>query len=279
MKAEAILDYYICNGKVLSTENLNGFNKISFSSIYEVIRIIDGIPLYKNDHINRMRKSAELLGYKINKSNSEISKEIYNLIEINKGYNLNIKIVSSNPDNQEQILLVYFVKSFYPSVENYGNGVDTILFHSYRENPHVKIVNADIRVKVNIKIKEEKVFEALLVNENGYITEGSRSNIFFVNKEKIYTAPSGKVLLGITRKKILQVCKDLSFDIIEEHVHIDQLDNFDGVFMSGTSVGILPIATIGDKRYNSSHNIIINDIQKAYLKNVEEYLNSMKRFK
>lgn len=278
MNVEAILDYYICDGEVLSTENLNDFNKITSPSIYEVIRVIDGIPLYEEEHLDRMRKSAELLGFKIHKSNSDISKDIRKLIEINKTFNLNVKIVISNIDQKEQTLLLYFVKSSYPSKSQYQHGVHSILFHSHRENPNIKIVNVDLRAKANMMIKEEGAYEALLVNEHGYITEGSRSNLFFVSKDKVYTAPPGEVLLGITRKKILEACKDLKIDIIEEHVHIDQLDEFEGVFMSGTSVGVLPLATIDERSYSSANHKTIKDIGKAYLTNVEEYLN-LKRSK
>lgn len=276
MNVEAILDYYICNGEVLSIENLRDFNKITSPSIYEVIRVIDGIPLYEEEHLDRMRKSTELSGYDIYKSNSDISKDIRNLIEMNQACKLNIKIVISDIDKAEQNLLIYFVKSSYPALSQYQHGVHSIQFHSYRENPNIKIVNVDLRAKANMRIKEKGAYEALLVNEDGYITEGSRSNIFFVNKDKVYTAPPGEVLLGITRKKILKACEDLSFDIIEEHVHIDQLGEFEGVFMSGTSVGVLPIATIDERSYSSADNKIIKDIKKAYLKNVEEYLSSIK---
>lgn len=276
MNIEAILDHYICNGEVLSTENLREFSKITAPSIYEVIKVIDGIPLYEEEHLNRMRKSAELLGYEIHKSNNDISKDIRNLIKINEVTNLNIKIVCSNLDKKEQTLLVYFIESFYPSTIQYQYGIHTILFYSQRDNPNVKIVNADLRAKANLKIKEEGAYEALLIDKHGYITEGSRSNIFLVKKDKVYTAPAGEVLLGITRKKILKACEDLSFDIVEQHVHIDQLGEFEGVFMTGTSVGVLPIATIDNRSYDSADNEIVKSIRKAYLQNVECYLDSIK---
>ena len=50
-------------------------------------------------------------------------------------------------------------------------------------------------------ISDNKLYEVLLVDRNGRITEGSRSNVFFVKGNKFYTGPSAMVLVGITRKK------------------------------------------------------------------------------
>jgi len=165
--------------------------------------------------------------------------------------------------------LIYFIKSKYPEKKVYEKGIHTILFHSERENPNAKIINATLRNKVNDKIKKESAFEALLVNENNFITEGSRSNIFFVKKDKVYTAPAGEVLIGVTRSKVVQICKELNIEVVEEHVSVEELDNMDGAFMTGTSVSVLPITTIDDRKYNSIDNKIIKTISNEYKKDME----------
>ncbi|WP_243414742.1 aminotransferase class IV [Sporosalibacterium faouarense] len=275
MNNEAILDYYICNGELLSTSQ-DIFNNVTVPSIYEVIRIKDGIPIFQEEHLNRMRHSAKLLGYSINKDNSEILNEINRLIQANNCENLNIKLVYSNINKDESIFLIYFIHSNYPEDYIYRKGIHTILYYSERENPNVKVVNADLRQKVNLRIKEEKAYEAILVNEDGFMTEGSRSNIFFVQENKIYTAPSGDVLLGITRSEILQICKDINIDVIEENVHVDRLREFNGVFMTGTSVGVLPVSTINDIRYPSVSNKVIEAVSREYIIKIKKYISSRK---
>lgn len=277
MNNEAILKYYIHNGEITSTSNDDGFKEANSPLIYEVIRIIDGVPIFLEGHIERMRKSAELIGKAIKKSDEEITEEIYKIIDANKEYNMNIKLLCSNLDNPNQTFMIYFIKSSYPDKEVYEKGIHTILFYSERENPNAKIVNSDLRQRINDEIKKQGAYEALLVNRNGCITEGSRSNMFFVKEDKVYTAPAGDVLLGITRNEIMNVCKEQNIEVIEEEVHKDSLKDLDGAFMTGTSVNALPITTIDDIRLDSVNNIIISRISEGYLQKMKRYIDESKK--
>jgi len=274
MKSEAIRQYYVVNGNVMPTSNTEVFEQITKPPIYEVIRVIDGVPLFLEDHLERMRKSAELVGIKIDREDEEIKRDIKILIEKNQEKNLNVKLLYSSIDDSSPILLAYFIKSFYPPEEYYENGIHTILFNYERENPNAKVQKSSFKEQVNEELEKNNAFEALLVNSNGYITEGSRSNMFFVKGNRIYTAPKGAVLLGITRKYILQVCSELNIDVIEENIHVDEIPHLDGAFMSGTSVNVLPISSIGDIKLNSVNNLIIKKVSHGYMDKVKTYIES-----
>lgn len=260
------------DGNLLSTKDLNIFHKIEKPPIYEVIRVIDGVPLFLEDHLDRMRKSAELVGTTIKRSDKDIERDIGKLIEINDVKNLNVKLLVADIEGQDQLFLTYFIKSFYPPEEYYRDGIHTILFHHERENPNAKVQKSSFREEVAKKLQENNAFEALLVNEDGYITEGSRSNMFFLKDSKIYTAPKGTVLLGITRQHIMEVCKELNIEVVEENIHINSLNTLEGAFMSGTSVNVLPISTIGDIRLDSVNNETIRKVKDGYLRKMEEYI-------
>ena len=98
--------------------------------------------------------------------------------------------------------------------------------------------------------------------------------MFFVKGDKLYTAPRGDVLLGITRKYIFQVCEELNVKIIEENIHIDDLKKLDGAFMSGTSVNVLPISSIDEIILNSVNNNIIKEVNNAYVRKMKAYIES-----
>lgn len=275
MKAEAIEKFYLVNGELKSTGDLKIFNKIN-KPIYEVIRIIDGVPLFLEEHLERMRESASLVDYKINKTNSEIKKDIKRLILENQIKNLNVKLICTDVEGMGQVFLSCFIKSFYPPEEYYKKGVHTTLFHYERQNPNVKVQISAFNMEVAKRLKEKKVFEALLVSKAGYILEGSRSNIFFVKGDKLYTAPKEAVLLGITRKHIFQVCEELGIKIIEENIHVGDLDKLDGAFMTGTSVNVLPISTIDHIYLDSVNNKMVKEINNAYVNKVMKYIKSKK---
>lgn len=264
------------NGNLELTTNVKFFEKVEKPPIYEVIRVIDGVPLFLEDHLNRMRESAHIVNYQIERTDKKIEEDIKRLILENKVENLNVKLLCTDIEGMGQIFLAYFIESFYPPEEYYKDGIHTILFHYERENPNAKVLVTSFKEEVARQLKEKEAFEALLVNKDGYIPEGSRSNMFFVKGERIYTAPKGDVLLGITRKHIFEVCETLNIKVIEENIHVGDLDKLDGAFMSGTSVNVLPISTIDHIKLDSVHNKIIKEINKAYVNKMKEYIKSKK---
>ncbi|SCL88931.1 aminotransferase class IV [Sporanaerobacter sp. PP17-6a] len=276
MNKEAIKNYFIINGEIISTDDMRVFDTIKISPIYEVIRIMDGIPLFFEEHVKRMRRSAEIVGKTIFRKDQEIIGDIKKLIEANNVKNLNVKLLSAYEEGKKETFLAYFIESYYPDEKVYREGIHTILYHYERKNPNAKVLNVSFKDEVNKKIKEMNAFEALLVNKEGYITEGSRSNMFFVRGEKVFTAPKGEVLLGVTRKHIINVCKELNIDVVEENINIKDLDKIDGGFMSGTSVNVLPISSIDDKKYSSVDNNLIKAIQDGYLNLVKNYIEEKK---
>lgn len=276
MKKEAIKEYLIINGEVHKTEETDIFDKIEKPPIYEVIRIIDGVPLFFEDHIKRMFDSARIIDFKISKNEDDIRKDIKTLILKNKIDRLNVKLVNVDIDKMGRVFLAYNIESFYPPQEYYIKGIHTTLFHHERENPNAKVLVSSFKEEVARVLKEKEAFEALLVNKSGYVLEGSRSNIFFVKGDKVYTAKASDVLLGITRKYIFDVCKKLNIKLVEESIHIDDLKNLDGAFMSGTSVNVLPISSIDNTTLNSVSNSLIKEISKAYVELVKNYILSHK---
>lgn len=266
------LRYLIHNGKVHSVEEMDMENKPKKISIYEVIRIIDGIPLYLEEHIERLRRSCELLDVKINKTDKELVNEIMKLIEINEGYNLNIKILCSGIEEKIDDIYLYYIKSYYPPRSIYEEGIHTILYKSERENPNAKTYNKQLRERINEELKKRNAFEALLVNSNGGITEGSRSNVFFVRNNTLFTSPPSEVLLGVTRTKIIELCRANEIAIIEKEVLSQDLKEYDGAFITGTSTNVLPINTIGDIKINSCQNDLIIRVMKIYEKDKDNYI-------
>ena len=273
MEPEAIRQYYIQNGDIKNTKDEDIFKKIEKPPIYEVIRVIKGVPLFLEEHLDRMFHSAKITGYEIAREEKEIRGDIKSLILKNGIEELNIKLLSSEVEGIGKVFLAYCINSFYPPQEYYDNGIKTILFHYERQNPNAKVLFTSFKEEVTKELKKQEAFEALLVGKSGYIPEGSRSNMFFVQGDKIYTAPESEVLLGVTRKKIFQVCQELEFEIIEKSIHIDQIKEIHGGFMSGTSVNVLPISTIDNHEINSLGNEFITKISHAYGKKMSDYID------
>ncbi len=273
---EAALEYVILNGNIKSAADINPMEIANERPVYEVIRIKEGAALYLEEHMERMKKSAELIGMNIDMEDIEIKGHIKRLIEANGEHDMNVKLLAANFSAGRFDFMAYFIKSFYPPKQMYDEGIHTILYNSERENPHAKIVNRVQRESINRKREKEGAFEAILVNEKGYVTEGSRSNLFFVKGLKVHTPPSGDVLLGITRKKVLEICRENEIEVVEHEIHANSLEKYEGAFITGTSINVLPIGSIDDIKLCSTSNKIIKLLVEKMNENVNAYIENHK---
>ncbi len=161
----------------------------------------------------------------------------------------------------------------------YSNGVKTILYFGERHNPNAKVIDNSFRGKVNEKIDASSSYEAILVNSKGYITEGSKSNIFMIKGDEIITAPVEGVLPGITRSEIIKACKELGLRVREENIHYEHIKNLDGLFISGTSPKVLPINEVeGIIKYDKIYKRIY-DIKDKFEELITRNLKNYKRSK
>ena len=115
----------------------------------------------------------------------------------------------------------------------------------------------------------------LLINDKGFITEGSRSNIFFIKDNKIITPPQKEVLNGITRRNILKICKQNKIDIIEESLNVSNIKEIDVAFLSGTSLKVLPVKQIEKHEFNIE-NEFLKRIMKLYNDAIDNYILTKK---
>ncbi|MEA1898444.1 MAG: aminotransferase class IV [Bacteroidota bacterium] len=270
---ECFRNWFLLNGSPESCENFSSSRIYSGESVYEVIRIINGVPLFFEDHIKRLKDTAKVREKSIPFESQEIRNQILQLVELNHSFMGNVKLVCnySNSGKKSPDFLVYFIEHHYPSQNQYSEGVSALLFFAERDYPSAKIINQKLRSVIFKKLIDTGVYEAVLVDQQGFITEGSRSNVFFVKDEKVFTAPDGTVLSGIARKYILQSCSDQNIELSFERVHYKKIRNFDAAFISGTSPGLLPLNEIGSLKMECSSNII-KVLTRAYNTIVNRYI-------
>lgn len=238
-------------------------------SIYEVIRIFKGKPIFLKDNIIRLANS-------LNKSKIEIEVEKLNLPDKLKRF---IQLENITEGNLKYVLhftngkideYIFQIPHSYPTTADYHNGVPTITYKAMRENPEVKYINPELRTLTNHLIQENKVYEILLVDRDGYITEGSRSNVFFIRDETLYTCPLQYVLPGTSRKRVFDICNCYSIPVVEKRISCESLSDYDAVFLTGTSPLILPVNRINHIPYHPD-SPFLHRLMKYYFALLENY--------
>ncbi len=272
MNSEIVEAYIISNNKILPVSETGELSAGSSKTIYEVIRVLSGVPLFLERHLERLEASARLIGCTIGPIADRVESSIRELIKVNNSPEKNIKIIVYNLENIIPDYMAYFIQSSYPTADEYRNGVQVILLKEERANPNAKVVNSSFKHRVAAALSNAEAYEALLVNSEDAITEGSRSNVFFVKNNIVYTAPKGSVLIGITRVCVFELCEKLGIEIVEKPVNASMLGEMDGVFMTGTSPKLLPISTIDDMHFKSADSQVIKALMKGYDEMLRDYI-------
>jgi branched-chain amino acid aminotransferase len=258
---------FILNGNLQPAEMFDKSLVYEGDSVYEVLRMVKGNPLFFPDHMERLETSLKLQKKKILADIPTIRKAIISLARSDKKLESNLKIVF-NYKGAESNFLIYFIEAAYPSATQYKDGVKGILFYGERKDPEAKVIHHKLRSSIYHKLIQEKAYEAILVKEGNLITEGSRSNIFFLKGDKLITAPDDVILKGITRKHILEICRENNIPVEYACVNADEIANYDAVFMTGTSPMVLPFNRIDDKVFRVKFQLI-EKLRKLYLQKAE----------
>lgn len=254
IQQECIHQYFLENNNVKKTTL---FNFSSFdSSIYEVIRIIKGIPLFMEDHYYRLKNSALLLQYPFIISEKDLTEMVSKTIDANNVKTGNIKIVILYKDLSNPVYLSYFIQHYYPSDNEFNSGVKLGIFHTERPIPNAKILRTEYIAQIDSYKKAINAFEVILCDRDKNMTEGSKSNLFFIKNDTIYTPPAFQILEGITRKYIFRICREKEINLIEEKIQQTQLPAFESVFITGTSNKVLPVNKIDNIPYTINHPIL-----------------------
>ena len=259
---------YILNRELKPADGFNNSLVYDGDSIYEVIRMMQGTPLFFYDHFERLENSVRQQHKVMLAGIEELRQDIIRLSGQVSNKEANLKIVF-NYNNSVSNYLLYFIKPIYPSKDQYDNGVKGILYTAERKDPASKVINHQLRSAIFQKLIIEGAYEAILVDRSNCITEGSRSNIFFIREGILYTAPENRILSGITRKYIIKICAEQGIKVVQECVKADEICLFDSVFMSGTSPMVLPFSCIDNDSFNVKLPVL-KELRKLYIEKAEE---------
>jgi branched-chain amino acid aminotransferase len=248
--------------------------------VYEVLRIIDGVPLFFEDHFLRLLKSCELSGKEINVYKNRL---FHQFVELGKKNNIsegNI-ILKYIFNKEEYSQLFFFIPHSYPSDEDYRNGVKVGFIEIERNNPEAK-VDQGVKEKVIQSGQAPDVYEVMLVDKDGFITEGSRSNMVFVKGNALYTCLLNRVLKGITLTKVIEIASTENIPVVFEQVHQSNISSFNALFITGTSPKILPVFKAGNTTFDTDNQLmrkfmkLYNNLMEEEMKNTKVYYKTSK---
>ena len=272
-----------CNNTVVHNGTLRTDSRDIFtdfetrSGVYDVVRVLSGVPLFLEEHLARLRRSARLTGFEIDRKDETISLSIDTLIRHCGEGPYSIKIIFSTPGSEEGSYCVAIVPRHTPSPDTYETGVATTLVHLSRLHPQIKANDRTYNERVSHEVEEYHVFEILLVDEHGRITEGGKSNIFFVVGESLVTPPKNEVLPGITREKIRSIAEQSGIPFVEKDIPWDAVGQYEAAFLTGTSIFVLPVSRIEHAIFRSAGHPLVRTIAQGYRELTDAYIRNARQ--
>ena len=258
--------------------------------------VFEGIRAYKNEngvavfrlkeHVQRLFDSAKIYKIDIPYTQEEIEEAIVETVRVNDLDGCYIRPVvfrgygelGVNPLNcPVNVVIAAWEWGSYLGEEGMANGVD-IGVSSWRK-PAPDTFPALAKCAANymnsqlakLEAIDNGYDEAIMLDYEGHVSEGSGENIFLVEGEKLFTpSMSSSNLKGITRDTIMTVARDLGYEVVEEIISRERLYSADEVFFTGTAAEVTPIRSIDHRTIGiGSRGPISEKIQSSFFEIVE----------
>jgi len=251
--------------------------------VFEGIRVYSGAVFKCVEHINRLYDSAKMLMLEMPISKEELNGIVLETCRKNQIKDGYVRLVVTRGIGDLSILpserpkpTIFCIASgitLYPE-EMYSNGMPIITATQRRNkasiiDPQIKSLNYLNNILAKIEAEQAGVPEALMLTEEGVVTECTGDNIFIVKEGVLITPPIHVgILAGITRNTVMTLAKEMGIEVMEKEFTLFNVYTADECFLTGTAAEVIPVREV-DKRVIANGET--GPITKKLLKAFHEY--------
>ncbi|NUF78549.1 branched-chain amino acid transaminase [Snodgrassella sp. ESL0323] len=232
------------------------------------------------DHTKRLFNSAKITGMHLPFTMEEINQAHIEVVKSNKlasCYFRPMAFYGSNklgvaPDqNDVQVIVAAWPWGAYLGEEGMQKGIRVQISSFTRHHPNITMIKAKANgnymnsIMANTEATRNGYDEAIMLDSNGFVAEGSGENIFIVNDGKLYTPALDAALDGITRRTVMAIAADMNLTVTEKHITRDEVYCADEVFFTGTAAEVTPIREVDGRVIGcGSRGTLTTEIQQRY---------------
>lgn len=243
-------DYGIINGKLTPAgELVFPLDDIGIThgyGCYETLKVRERSLFFPKYHEERLLESARILGIAHGLEDGEIVAMLESLVKKNNLDSCNIKLMLVGRDEGHADFYAFALPALHVPAGGYDDGVSCLIWKGERAYPKAKSLSLLVSSMAFNHAKKAGCWDALLVNHEGFITEGSRTNVFWEDPDgKLFVTPEKDCLSGITRMLVLAALDEAGQKIEEKELALsDLLEKRVAVMLSSTSSLVVPVSTI-----------------------------------
>jgi branched-chain amino acid aminotransferase len=248
------MNIYYVNGAFVEEDqakiSVNDLSVIRGFGVFDFLRTYNGIPFHLDDHLHRLERSARLIGLELPHSWEKIREITLETLRRNRHTESNIRLVVTGGlssdgitpgDSPQLLIMITPVKEMPP--QWYSEGAKIITCHVDRFMPGAKTINYIPAILCQREARQQQAIEAVYVDRNGYMLEGTTSNLFAFIGDTLVTPPCNRVLPGITRQVVIRLAEK-EFTLVERDLHKDEVRLIDEAFLASTVREVAPITAI-----------------------------------
>lgn len=239
---------------------------------FETLRVYKKKTAFLEAHLGRLKKGLDFLG--LDYPDVDFGKTIATLLEKNHLDDAYLRITAYKK-RKSTGLMVYAAEFDYYKEDSYKAGAKVALapFARHSQDPFIKVKSTSY-VKSRLawfSAQKQGKDEALFLNEYGVIQEGSRSNVFFVKQEEVFT-PSVEcgLLEGVTRKVVIDLCKREGLAVNEGEFTKEDLLSAEEVFLTSSLMEVMPVSGIEYKTFDHDAYVVTPLVLKKYREEVSK---------
>lgn len=227
--------------------------------VFEGIRTYNGRIFKLNEHLDRLYNSAKFIMLNIPLTKEELAKTVIETVKVSELRNAYIRLIVTrgvgdlgiDPRKclKPSIIIIVDKITLYPK-EYYENGLELITVPTRKNipealSPCVKTLNYLNSIMAKIEANNAGSHEAIMLNQDGYVAEGTSDNIFIV-KDNVLITPSLWIgaLEGITRDTVMKIGQEIGMNVKEAVIIRFDLYTANECFLTGTAAEVIPVIKI-----------------------------------
>ncbi len=263
-------------------------------SLHYGLAAFEGIRCYKgkrgsaifrlHEHVDRLFESAHIGMIQIPYEKKQVAEAIVETVRVNKldacyirplvyiGYGA----MGVHPgDNPIRLAVAAWHWGTYLGDEALANGIRARVSSFTRHHVNVSMTRGKISgyyvnsILAKREVKIDGYDEAIMLDPEGYVAEGTGENIFVVRRGQLKTTPLTSILEGITRDSVMQLARERNIPVVEERFTRDEMYISEEVFVTGTAAELTPVREIDNRRIGAGKaGPITLALQKAFFEAV-----------
>lgn len=231
--------------------------------IFEGIRAYDGYVFKLEEHLDRFYRSARAINLDMPMEREEMTEAILETLRANGFDEAYIRPIVTRGEgslgidtescSEPSVIIITKEWEALYGPELYEEGLN-LLTTTIRNQPKqglpptVKHLNYLTNILALMQADNWGADEALMLDTNGNISEGSADNVFAYRKGTVYTPPVINNLPGITRDVVIDILEDLGYEVKEQNLGLAEVMTADEVFLSGTAAEVAPVSEIDGRK-------------------------------